>query len=180
MRWAAERAGLLVVVLIVLSALAVPMPATARTKQSGLVGRQAPNFQLKDFENKTVRLSEYRGKVVLLNFWASWCAPCQAEMPVFAKWQKQYAGKLQVLGISMDDDLSHAKSAARKLKVNYPVLAGSEQVGEAYGGIYGLPETFLIDSHGKVRAAFQGGNHLAAIHAEIKRLMSNPALPERP
>lgn len=156
--------------LTVVLSLAGVARATPKNAPQGLIGHLAPSFTLKDFQNKTIQLSEYRGKVVLLNFWASWCAPCQAEMPVFVQWQKHYGAKLQVLGISMDDNLSQAEAAARRLKVDYPLMTGSEQVGEAYGGIFGLPETFLIDRQGKIRAEFQGGNHLAAIQAGIERL----------
>lgn len=145
--------------------------AAAGSTSHSLVNRPAPAFTLKDFEGQTIQLSQYRGKVILLNFWASWCGPCQVEMPEFAKWQSSFGGRLEVLGISMDDNIAQAKAAARRLHVNYPLLAGNQEVGEAYGGIFGLPETFLIDPNGKIRAVYQGGNHLEEIHARIERLI---------
>src|SRR6202048_3441856 len=94
----------------------------------------APDFSLESLEGKTVRLSDFRGKAVLLNFWATWCQPCKIEMPWFVELQKQYGGQgLQVLGIAMDD-ASPADIAkfAKDLGVNYPVLVGKEAVGDAY------------------------------------------------
>lgn len=155
-----------------LVATAVP-PAQAQNPSNSLVGHPAPAFALKDFHNKTIHLSQYRGKVVLLNFWASWCAPCQLEMPSFAKWQNQYRGKLQVIGVNMDDEMPKAESVAHKLKVDYPLVVGTAHMGQAYGGIYGLPVTFLIDTHGIIRAQYQGGNHVKQIHAEIQHLLTH-------
>lgn len=148
-------------------------PSHAQDQPHSLVGHPAPAFALKDFQNKTIHLSQYRGKVVLLNFWASWCAPCQAEMPTFAQWQSQYHGKLQVIGVNMDDEMPKAQAVAGKLKVNYPLVVGTAHMGQAYGGIYGLPVTFLIDAHGRIRAEYQGGNHVKQIQAEIQRLLSH-------
>jgi thiol-disulfide isomerase/thioredoxin len=151
------------------------VPAHAQNHPQSLVGHPAPAFTLKDFQHKTVQLSQFRGKVILLNFWASWCAPCQAEMPTFARWQNQYHGKLQVIGVNMDDEMPKAEAVARKLKVNYPLVVGTAHMGESYGGIYGLPVTFLIDARGHIRAEYQGGNHVSQIHAEINRLLPHPA-----
>jgi len=159
--------------LVLTLAMAGSMPAHAQDKPHRLIGKQAPAFALKDFQHKTVRLAQYRGKVVLLNFWASWCAPCQEEMPAFARWQSEFHGRLQVLGVNMDDDLSKAKAAAGKLKVNYPLLVGSAHIGGMYGGIYGLPVSFVIDARGIVRAEYQGGNHVKELHAGIAHLLAH-------
>jgi thiol-disulfide isomerase/thioredoxin len=147
--------------------------APALGQKHSMVGRTAPAFALQNFHHQTVSLSQYRGKVVLLNFWASWCAPCQAEMPTFAQWQTQYHGKLQVIGVNMDDELSKAELVAQKLKVNYPLVIGTARMGEAFGGVYGLPVTFLIDVHGRIRAEYQGGNHVSQIHTEIEHLLAH-------
>lgn len=148
--------------------------AHAQDQPHSMMGRVAPAFMLKDFQQQTVRLSQYRGKVVLLNFWASWCAPCQAEMPAFAQWQNEYHGKLQVIGVNMDDQLPKAEAVARKLKINYPLVTGTAHMASQYGGIYGLPVSFVIDAHGRIRAEYQGGNHVSEIHAEIARLLAHP------
>ncbi len=151
------------------------LPLTAQDGPHKLIGHRAPAFVLQDFQHKPLRLAQYRGKVVLLNFWASWCAPCEEEMPAFSQWQNEFHGRLQVLGVNMDDDMAKAHAAAGKLKVGYPLLVGGAHIGSTYGGIYGLPVSFVIDQRGIVRAEYQGGNHVQAIHAEIARLLAPPA-----
>lgn len=157
-----------------LAAGAVPA-AHAQNAPHNMTGHLAPAFALKDFQNHIVHLSQYRGKVVLLNFWASWCAPCQAEMPTFVQWQNQYHGKLQVIGVNMDDETPKAEAVARKLKINYPLVVGTAKLGNTYGGIYGLPVSVVIDAHGRIRGEYQGGNHVTEIHAEIEHLLAHTA-----
>jgi cytochrome c biogenesis protein CcmG/thiol:disulfide interchange protein DsbE len=142
---------------------------------SPLLHKKAPEFIATDFNHKTVDLKAYRGKVVLLNFWATWCAPCQLEMPRFAAWQTQYGPSgLQIIGISMDDDPAAARRLYEKLRLNYPVAMGDEKLGELYGGVLGLPLTYLIDSKGVVRAEFQGETHLNVIEKQLKALLLHP------
>jgi len=137
-----------------------------------LLLKQAPSFVRKDLSGHRVDLSAYRGKVVVLNFWATWCAPCQLEMPRFASWQKQYGPHgLQILGVSMDDDAAAARKACGKLQVNYPVVMGDERLGTLYGGILGLPVTYLIDRHGRIRAKFKGETDLKVMENRIKELL---------
>jgi peroxiredoxin len=115
-------------------------------------GVQAPDFALMSLDGSKVKLSDYRGKAVLLNFWATWCSPCRVEMPWFEDLQKQY-GKdgLVVLGIAMDDS-EPAKIAqfASALGVNYPVLLGTDQVSDDYGSVQYLPTTFYIGRDGLI------------------------------
>ena len=115
-------------------------------------GVQAPDFALMSLDGSKVKLSDYRGKAVLLNFWATWCSPCRVEMPWFEDLQKQY-GKdgLVVLGIAMDDS-EPAKIAqfASELGVNYPVLLGTDQVSDDYGSVQYLPTTFYIGRDGVI------------------------------
>lgn len=140
-----------------------------------LLHKNAPEFVLMDLNGKRVNLHAYRGRVVLLNFWATWCAPCQLEMPRFVAWQKQYGSRgLRVIGISMDDDPELARRLYKKLRLNYPVMMGNEKIGELYGGVLGLPVTFLIDSHGEVRAQFQGETDLNAMEEQLKALLLQP------
>jgi len=137
-----------------------------------LVHQQAPPFVRTDLSGNRVDLRAYRGKVVALNFWATWCTPCLEEMPRFAAWQKQYGSDgLQVLGVSMDDGAEPVQRLVRKLGVNYPVLMGDEQLGMQYGGILGLPVTYLIDRKGQIRARFQGETDLKALETQIKELL---------
>jgi thiol-disulfide isomerase/thioredoxin len=137
-----------------------------------LLHKQAPEFVREDLNRQKLDLKSFRGKVVLLNFWATWCAPCQVEMPRFVQWQSQYGPRgLQIIGISMDDDPALARRLCAKMKVNYPVAMGDEKIGELYGGILGLPVTFLIDENGEIQAVFRGETDLEKIEAQITLLL---------
>ncbi len=139
-----------------------------------LLHRQAPEFVLRDLNHKRLDLKAFRGHVVLLDFWATWCAPCQLEMPRFIAWQSQYGPRgFQVVGISMDDDPALARNLCAKLRVNYPVAMGDENIGELYGGVLGLPVTYLIDTKGEIRAEFRGETDLNEIETQIKILLPN-------
>lgn len=143
---------------------------------TSLLNKRAPDFRRADLHNSPVHLADYRGKIVLLNFWATWCAPCLYEMPRFVEWQSKYGTRgLQVLGVSMDDSDSPVRTLNRKLHINYPVMMGDERLGELYGGILGLPVTYLIDSRGVVRARFQGETDLSRIEGQVKILLSSPS-----
>ena len=125
-----------------------------------------------DLNGNRIELSRDRGKVVLLNFWATWCAPCLTEIPVFVRWQRQYGGQgLQVIGVSMDDDAPPVRALYRKLKVNYPVVMGDAKVGELYGGVLGLPMMYLIDRHGTVVRQYRGVTDLKQLEGEVQRLL---------
>ena len=159
----------------VMAALLVATAFSANAQSGGpsLVKRKAPEFARKDLSGQPVSAAQLRGKVVLLNFWATWCAPCQLEMPEFSRWQRQYGSQgLAVVGISMDDDEESVRKALQKLKVDYPVAMGDAAVGKRYGGVLGLPETFLIDRSGVIRAQFQGEADLKKIEASLKNLLT--------
>jgi peroxiredoxin len=160
-------------------AAAALLPALLMTAlalgQAASPPKPAPAFARVDLHGSPIRLDNYRGKVVLLNFWATWCAPCLHEMPRFAEWQHRYGTQgFQVLGVSMDDDASPVRALDRKLHLNYPVLMGDEKLGELYGGILGLPVTYLIDRKGLIRARFQGEADLDKIEERLKGLLSSP------
>ena len=115
-------------------------------------GLAAPNFDLTTLDGKSVKLSDYRGKAVLLNFWATWCSPCKVEMPWFVDLQKKYGNDgLVVLGIAMDDsETPKIAQFASEMGVNYPVLLGTDKVSEQYGNVEFLPTSFYIDRDGKI------------------------------
>jgi len=139
---------------------------------TSLLHKQAPQFVRTDLENRKLDLRAYRGKVVLLDFWATWCASCQIEMPRFVAWQSQYGPRgLQIIGISMDDDPALARKLYKKMKLNYPVAMGDEILGQLYGGVLGLPLTYLIDSQGNVQAIFRGEVDLNSIEEQFKPLL---------
>jgi cytochrome c biogenesis protein CcmG, thiol:disulfide interchange protein DsbE len=135
--------------------------------------RRAPGFTRIDLNHRQISLADYRGKVVLLNFWATWCVPCLTEMPRFVTWQQEYGGRgLQVIGISMDDEEQPVRIAYLKYRLNYPVVMGDEKIGERYGGILGLPVTFLIDRGGKIRFKHEGDTDIKIIESEMRGLLS--------
>ncbi len=113
--------------------------------------KPAPDFSLTDSNGSKVKLADYRGKVVLLNFWATWCGPCQVEIPWFQDFEKEYKSRgFEVLGVSMDEDgWSAVKPYIAEHKLNYRVLLGDDSVSQLYGGLDALPTTFIIDRDGK-------------------------------
>jgi peroxiredoxin len=148
-------------------------PVHAIPRHSSLLNKPAPALARTSLDHQTVDLAALRGRVVLLNFWATWCASCLVEMPRFAEWESKYrADGLTVIGVSMDDDSDPAAAMAHKLRLNYPVVMGDEHLGLQYGGVLGLPVTYLIDRQGLIRARFQGGSHVEAIETSIRKLLS--------
>ena len=122
------------------------------------VGQLAPTFTLKDENGQAVRPADYQGKVVLLDFWATWCGPCKLEIPWFMDFERQYKDQgFAVLGVSMDEDGWRAiKPYVQNMKMNYRVLLGDDAVSTAYGGLDALPTTLLIDRQGKIASVYQG------------------------
>jgi len=143
--------------------------------RESLLDKPAPEFSARDLNGASLDLSSFRGKVVLLNFWATWCGPCEVEMPVFAEWQRQHSQQgFQVIGISMDDNPALARKLYAKLKLNYPNAMGDEKLGQLYGGVLGLPLSYLIDRNGIIRAKFQGEVEPKTIEAKLKALLAQP------
>ncbi|MGB8889715.1 MAG: TlpA disulfide reductase family protein [Candidatus Korobacteraceae bacterium] len=166
---------ILIVVAIVL-AIVLYKAARHHTAQTGAVSATshsiAPDFALTDLNGQALDLSSYRGKVVLLDFWATWCTPCRAEIPHFVEFQNSYRDQgLQVIGISMDDDLKPVGPFYKEYKMNYPVALGSDKLAQAYGGILGLPVTFLIGRDGHIQAKYVGAVDISTIEQEIKSLL---------
>jgi thiol-disulfide isomerase/thioredoxin len=134
----------------------------------------APDFSLESLDGKTLRLSDFRGKAVLLNFWATWCGPCKIEMPWFVELQNEYASQgLQIVGVAMDDASKEDISKfAKDMGVNYPILIGKEAVGDQYGGVPALPESFLIGRDGKIVDKILGLRGKAEIEDSIKKALN--------
>ena len=125
-----------------------------------VLGQEAvrPQFALKDINGSTVRLRAYRGKVVLINFWATWCPPCRAEMPDLVRLQREHARQgLQIIGITYPpENKSRVRRFARSLKVNYPIILGTRQIRERFSSEETLPLTVVIDRDGKVKEIISG------------------------
>jgi peroxiredoxin len=137
----------------------------------------APDFSLESLDGKTMRLSDLRGKAVLLNFWATWCGPCKIEMPWFVELQNRYASQgLQILGVAMDDaSKEDIGKFAKEMGVNYPILIGKESVGDQYGGVPALPESFLISRDGKIVDKIIGLRGKAEIEDSVKKTLDTRA-----
>ena len=132
------------------------------------------DFTMKDVDGNNVSLSTYKGKVVLLNFWATWCGPCKAEIPGFVKLQEKYRDRgLVIVGYSVDDTAEKAKAYAAQYKMNYPILLGEgkEDLQDAYGPIWGLPSSFIISKDGRVCRKHIGIAPEAVFEKEVVALM---------
>lgn len=136
----------------------------------------AAEFSLPDLHGRTVTLSDYHGKIVLLDFWATWCDPCREEIPQFVELQNRYQNQgFQIIGISMDDSAEPVSQFYQTRHMNYPVAMGNAETGEQYGGILGLPVAFLIDRTGRIRARYTGAINLTKLNEDLKSLLLLPA-----
>lgn len=133
------------------------------------------DFTVKDINGVDVALNSYKGKVILLDFWATWCGPCKVEVPGFVELYDKYRSQgFVVLGFSMDDSMSALKSFAAQYKMNYPVLVGKDRddVQDAFSPLWGLPNTFLIGRDGKICKKHTGFAAKEQFEREIKALLA--------
>jgi cytochrome c biogenesis protein CcmG/thiol:disulfide interchange protein DsbE len=137
--------------------------------------KAAPAFSLRDADGRTVNLADYRGKVVLLNFWATHCGPCKIEIPWFVDFEQRYKDRgFAVLGVAMDEEgWEIVKPYLTKTKVNYRILLGDEKTAAAYGGIDALPTTFIIDKSGQIASQHVGLVSKSNYENEIVQLLGN-------
>jgi thiol-disulfide isomerase/thioredoxin len=158
-------------ILSILFTIIALLPAVpSRAEQTG---KAAPGWQLSDVNGKPLKLADFKGKVVVLDFWATWCPPCRAEIPGLVALQKKYAAQgLSVIGVSLDEQgPSVVKPFIERFAINYPVVMGNEKVLADYGGITAIPTTFVIDREGNVVAAHQGYTDQATFESEISPLL---------
>ena len=153
-------------------------PSSAPTGELKSEGQRkpAPNFSLKDADGNAVNLAEYRGKVVLVNFWATWCGPCEAEIPWFIEFEKKYKDRgFAVLGVSMDDDgWKSVRPYVASHKINYRVVIGSEVVSQQFGEIDSLPTSFMLDRQGRIASNHVGLVDKVDYQNEIVKLLQDP------
>jgi thiol-disulfide isomerase/thioredoxin len=140
-------------------------------------GKVAPlQFTLKDMNGVDVKLAAFKGKPIVINFWATWCGPCRAEIPSLVQLQRQYGDEGQdvvILGISVDDPIEKLKPYASEMKINYPLLVGNgrEDVQEAFGPLWGIPVTVFVDREGKIAKRHSGIASKEQFEREIKALL---------
>jgi cytochrome c biogenesis protein CcmG/thiol:disulfide interchange protein DsbE len=144
----------------------------ASVKESGK-RNPAPDFSLRDVDGKVVRLSDFKGKVVLLDFWATWCGPCKIEIPWFTEFERKHKDKgFAVIGVSMDEEgWDVVRPFLAHMNVNYRVVIGNDTTAQAYGGIDALPTTFLIDREGRIAATHVGLTSKNDIENGIEQLL---------
>ncbi|MFZ1134783.1 MAG: TlpA disulfide reductase family protein [Candidatus Korobacteraceae bacterium] len=132
----------------------------------------APNFTVNNIDGKKLSLSDYKGKVVLLDFWATWCTPCRAEIPHFVEMQEKYGPQgFQVIGISMDDDAKPVREFYQQYKMNYPVAVGDDKLADRFGGVMGLPVNFVIDREGRIHSKHLGATDVSVFDEEVTALL---------
>ena len=140
---------------------------------SGLTA--APDLSVADLNGDALQTAKYKGKVVLVNFWAAWCTPCAEEVPQFIALQKKYQDQgLQVIGISVEDDASELRNFYRKYQMNYPVVPGDIKIADAFGGVLGLPTTFVIGRDNLIHGKHNGATDFSVIEREVVALLHAP------
>jgi thiol-disulfide isomerase/thioredoxin len=143
-------------------------------EDAAAVGKPARlDFKLKDMNGVDVRLDSFKGKVILLNFWATWCGPCKAEIPALVELQEKYADDLVVLGFSVDDTPEKMKPYSEEYKVNYPLLVGNgrEDVQNAFGPLLGIPVSVIIGRDGVIAKKHTGMASKEQFEREIQALL---------
>jgi peroxiredoxin len=133
----------------------------------------APDFSLPELNGQPLQLSAYRGKVVLLDFWATWCTPCREETPRLVELQSKYRDQgLQIIGVSMDDSPDPVREFHQHFHMNYPVVMGNADIGARYGGVLGLPIAFVIDRSGRIYAKHIGATGASVFEQDIRALLA--------
>lgn len=161
------------VLVVALAATAFLVARHKRAPDNPLPGRPlAPDFTVTDINGRKLALSDYKGKVVLLDFWATWCGPCQKEVPEFMKLQRKYGPRgLRVIGLSLDDAVGPVRDFYARYRMNYPVALGNAKLAESFGGILGLPVAFLIGRDGRIDAQYVGQADPAVFERDVSALL---------
>jgi peroxiredoxin len=147
-------------------------PSNDNSKESVSILKKAPDFTLEDTDGNMVKLSDYAGKIVILDFWATWCPPCRAGIPDFVELQKEYGDDVQILGISLDlETKGDVIPFMKEYEINYPVLWGTMDVVADYGNIQSIPTTFIVDQEGNIVKEYVGLKPKSTFEKAIKELL---------
>ncbi len=169
-----RRIVILCAVILVIAALYWGLRPHKQAAVASLPARAA-DVTLTDLSGRQFKASDYRGKVLLVNFWAAWCTPCQEEIPQFTALQTRYGSQgLQIIGISVEDVESELRAFCRKKNVNYPVVPGDAKIADAFGGILGLPTTLLIGRDGRIYKKYAGATDFATLESDFLPLLKAP------
>jgi cytochrome c biogenesis protein CcmG/thiol:disulfide interchange protein DsbE len=172
--WLAMGAVALALTLISIAPGINPAHDEVAPEDAAMAGRPAPlHFTLKDMNGVDVNLASFKGKVIVLNFWATWCPPCEVEIPYLVDIQKAYPHDVVILGVSIDDTPELLKPYAAEKQMNYPVLLGLDQedMQNAYGPMYGIPVSVFIDRRGVIARRHSGIFSREQFEREIKALL---------
>ena len=181
-RWVIAIAAIVALVYTLVPNLPSPAEVASGAESSGGDGGSCPadakaanlDFTVKDMHGKDVSLASYKGKVIVLDFWATWCPPCKAEIPGFVELQNQYGSQgLQIVGVSVDDPIEKLGPFASEFKMNYPVLVGlgRDDLQDAFGPMWGIPTTFVINRDGKICKKHSGLVGKDRYEQDIKSLL---------
>lgn len=168
--------GFSIALLAILAASLLALTSTAQLPVIRFVRDPdpAPDFQVKDLDGKDFNLATYKGKVILLNFWATWCGPCRAEIPGLIDLQNKYKDQLQIIGMDVDDEEADVRETMNSESINYPVALTPGAVRMAYGGITALPTVFVINQEGRVVQKHVGLFNPALYETEVRALLNLP------
>lgn len=168
-----SKKAVVIIVILVFAALLVFIWVNTIHKVPEVIYKQAPEFTLLDINGNKVNLSDFKGKVVILDFWATWCPPCIAEIPHFIELYDEYKNRgLEVIGVSVDWNAQRVVPPfAEEKGINYILLLGDDEVTDLYGGIISIPTTFILDREGGIRKRYMGYRDKEVFERDIKELL---------
>ena len=158
---------------LMLTMAAVSVSCGQAQAEKKMEGEMAADFTLPGLGGKLVHLADFKGKVIILDFWATWCPPCREEIPHFIALYDKYKSKgLEIIGVALDrDGVAAVQPFAKEKGINYPIALGDEKIAQAYGGILGIPTTFVIDRQGRIVQKYVGYRDEQVFESAIQSLL---------